>query len=143
MARPPASGRPRPGRRGSGRAAAGGGGIPGAGTRPAVVERGLGGQVVAGRQRGARTAGRRAAAHREIWFGEGLDPAPILDEITALAARAGVPIRRVPRSKLERLADTEAPQGVVARAAPLPEADLTDLATGRVGRRRSSSPSTA
>lgn len=98
-----------------------------------MVERGLGGQVVAGRHavRELLAAGRRPT--REVWFGDGLDPAPILDEIAALAARAGVPVRRVPRLKLERLADTEAPQGVVARAAPLPEADLTDLATGRAG----------
>lgn len=97
------------------------------------MERGLGGQVVAGRHavRELLAAGRRPA--REVWFGEGLEPAAILDEIAALAARAGVPVRRVPRARLERLADTEAPQGVVARAAPLPEADLADLASGRSG----------
>ena len=39
----------------------------------------------------------------------------------------------MPRSKIDRLAETEAPQGVVARAAPIPEADLTVLATSRPG----------
>jgi 23S rRNA (guanosine2251-2'-O)-methyltransferase len=88
---------------------------------------------VAGRNavRELLASGRRPV--REIFFAEGIDPAPILDEITSLAARAGVPIRTVPRSKIDRLAETEAPQGVVARAAPIPEADLTVLATSRPG----------
>lgn len=71
-------------------------------------------------------AGRRPT--REVFFADGIDPAPILDEIASLAARAGVPIRTVPRSKIDHMAETEAPQGVVARAAPLPEADLSVLA---------------
>ena len=102
-----------------------------AGSRPRVVERGLGGQIVAGRNsvRELLHAGRRPV--REIFFADGIDAAPILEEIASLAARAGVPIRTVPRSKIDHLAETEAPQGVVARAAPLPEADLTDLATAR------------
>lgn len=125
----PAAGRPRPGPRRN----AGGGGSrrdPGsdAGSRPKVVERGLGGQIVAGRNavRELLHAGRRPT--REIFFADGIDPAPILDEIVSLAARAGVPIRTVPRSKIDHMAETEAPQGVVARAAALPEADLTTLA---------------
>ncbi|MEY2397995.1 MAG: rRNA (guanosine2251-2-O)-methyltransferase [Actinomycetota bacterium] len=128
--------RPGPGPRRSG----GGGGGSGrreterdAGSRPRVVERGLGGQIVAGRNsvRELLAAGRRPV--RELFFAEGIDAAPVLEEIASLAARAGVPIRTVPRSKIDHLAETEAPQGVVARAAPLPEADLTDLATARSG----------
>ena len=93
----------------------------------------MGGQIVAGRNavRELLHAGRRPV--REIFFAEGIDAAPILEEIASLAARAGVPIRTVPRSKIDRLAETEAPQGVVARAAPIPEADLTVLATSRSG----------
>lgn len=133
MPRPPA-GRPRPGPRRN----AGGGGSrrdPGsdAGSRPRVVERGLGGQIVAGRNsvRELLHAGRRPV--REIFFADGIDNAPILEEIASLAARAGVPIRTVPRAKVEALAETEAPQGVVARAAALPEADLADLCVTRNG----------
>jgi 23S rRNA (guanosine2251-2'-O)-methyltransferase len=122
MPRPP-SGRSRPGPRR--------GGAPhrdrDAGSRPKVVNRGLGGQIVAGRNavRELLAAGRRPV--REIFFADGIDPAPVLEEIASLAAKAGVPIRTVPRNRLETLADTEAPQGVVARAAPLPEADLITL----------------
>ena len=58
---------------------------------------------------------------------EDIDPAPILEEIVRLAARARVPVRRVARSRLEGAARTEAPQGVLARAEPLPEAELDDL----------------
>ncbi len=128
--------RPRP-RSGPGPRRSGGGGAGrrdperDAGSRPRVVERGLGGQIVAGRNsvRELLAAGRRPV--REVFFAEGIDPAPVLEEIASLAARAGVPIRTVPRSKIDHLAETEAPQGVVARAAPLPEADLADLATSR------------
>jgi 23S rRNA (guanosine2251-2'-O)-methyltransferase len=50
--------------------------------------------------------------------------------IGALAADLRVPVRRVGRGKLEALARTESPQGVVARAAPLAEVDLEDLVDG-------------
>lgn len=130
MPRPPSGGRPRPGAR---RPNAPRGGDRDAGSRPRVVERGLGGQVVAGRNsvRELLAAGRRPV--REIFFADGLDPAPILEEIASLAAKAGVPIRVVPRSKIDHIAETDAPQGVVARAAPLPEADLAQLAVTRNG----------
>jgi 23S rRNA (guanosine2251-2'-O)-methyltransferase len=38
-----------------------------------------------------------------------------------------VPVRYVTRNRLERLARTDAPQGVIALAAQVPEADLDDL----------------
>src|SRR5919106_3903539 len=105
MPRPP-SGRSRPARRG--------GNSPrdrdrDAGSRPRVVERGLGGQIVAGRNavRELLAAGRRPV--REVFFAEGIDPAPGLDDIAALAAKAGVPIRTMPRARLDALAETEAP----------------------------------
>lgn len=56
-----------------------------------------------------------------------LDPAPILDAIVARAADRRVPVRTVARSRLEAAARTDAPQGVLAHAASLPEADLDDL----------------
>jgi 23S rRNA (guanosine2251-2'-O)-methyltransferase len=49
-----------------------------------------------------------------------LEPAPSLEEILSLAERAGVPVRMTRR--LESFARTEAPQGVIARADPLPAA---------------------
>lgn len=50
-----------------------------------------------------------------------------LTEIAALADRAGAPVRVVSREQIEAMARTDAPQGVIAFAAPLAEADLQDL----------------
>jgi len=93
--------------------------------------RGLGGEQVEGRQAVAELlrAGRRRT--RDVWLAEDLDPAPILDEIVGLAEGARVPLRRVARSRLEGVARTEAPQGVLAHADPLPESDLDDLCRPR------------
>ena len=77
-------------------------------------------------------AGRRRV--RELWVAEGLDPSPVLDEILGLAATNRVPVRMVSRGRLDTMAGTEAPQGVVARAAPLEEGDLDELATSTPGR---------
>jgi len=65
---------------------------------------------------------------REVWLAEGMDDAPILREIGALATGAGVPVRTVARSRLAAQARTEAPQGVVAFASPLPDSGLDCLA---------------
>lgn len=71
-------------------------------------------------------AGRRRV--RELYVAEGLDPSPVLAEILDLAAAARVAVRTVGRGRLDGMAATDAPQGVVARAAPLAEADLEELA---------------
>ncbi len=47
-------------------------------------------------------------------------PAAVLDEIVDLAAERGVPVRHVPAARLESAARTDAPQGVLAFADPLP-----------------------
>jgi 23S rRNA (guanosine2251-2'-O)-methyltransferase len=65
---------------------------------------------------------------RQVWLAEGLDPAPILEDIAALADRASVPVRTVSSTRLRQVAATDAPQGVVAFADRLEEADLEDLA---------------
>ena len=70
-------------------------------------------------------AGRRSV--REVWLAEGSDPAPILDEIRSLAESGDVPVRVVNSARLRQVAATEAPQGVVGFAAPLPELSLDDL----------------
>jgi 23S rRNA (guanosine2251-2'-O)-methyltransferase len=67
-----------------------------------------------------------------VWLAEGLEPAAILDDIVALAASAAAPLRTVDRDRLRQLAVTEAPQGVVALADPLPESDLDDLVSSGV-----------
>jgi 23S rRNA (guanosine2251-2'-O)-methyltransferase len=68
-----------------------------------------------------------------VWLADDLDDAPIISDIVELAEEARVPVRQVSRRRLEAEARTEAPQGVLAHAAPLPEADIDDLATRQKG----------
>lgn len=70
-------------------------------------------------------AGRRKVY--DVWMAEGVDQAPILSEIMEEAERSRVPVRHTARTVLEREAVTEAPQGVLAHAASLPEYDFDDL----------------
>jgi 23S rRNA (guanosine2251-2'-O)-methyltransferase len=70
---------------------------------------------------------------REVWISAEVDPAPILDEITDLAAANRVAVRHVPAGRLDGAARSEAPQGVLARAEPLQEADLDSLMAAKKG----------
>jgi len=65
----------------------------------------------------------------DVWIAAeaGQRSAPVIDRITELAAARGVPVRRVSAGRLAAEARTEAPQGVLAHARPLPEADLDNL----------------
>lgn len=99
-----------------------------------TATQGLGGEQVEGRQavRELLLANRRSA--REIWLAADLDPAPVLDDIRELAAEARVVVKEVGRGKLDAAARTDAPQGVLGFARPLPEASIDDLLTkGRGG----------
>lgn len=107
------------------------------GRRPArrAVGRSLGGEQVEGRQsvRELLLGGRRRV--RDVWVADDVDDAPIIGDIVELAGEQRVPVRRVRRAQLEAEARSEAPQGVLAHAAPLPEADLDALCRrGRNGR---------
>jgi 23S rRNA (guanosine2251-2'-O)-methyltransferase len=133
--RPGGRGRPdgrTPGRRppgqGGGRPERAGGGRPGPST-----PRGIGGEQVEGRHavRELLLAGRRRV--KDVWLADDLEPAGIIDEILELAGEARVAVRRVPRTKLDDHARSEAPQGVLAHAAALPEADLERLCSPRGG----------
>ncbi|HYI62568.1 MAG TPA: 23S rRNA (guanosine(2251)-2'-O)-methyltransferase RlmB [Acidimicrobiales bacterium] len=75
-------------------------------------------------------AGRRRV--HELLVAADLDPSPVVAEILQLATDDRVPVREVSRSRLDSQARTEAPQGVLARAAPLEEHELDDLASGLV-----------
>lgn len=145
-------GKGRGGGRGPGRSGGGGGtkrpARPGAGkarnalspmgpqaSKPRSSARtGLGGEQVEGRQavRELLLANRRDA--REIWMAGDLDPAPVLDDIRELAAEARVLVKEVGRGKLDAAARTDAPQGVIAFARPLPDVALEDLLRARPGR---------
>ena len=105
--------------------------MAGAGTHGRAPRRttneGLGGEQVEGRQAVRELLMANTRATREIWLAADLDSAAILEEIRELAADARVVAKEVGRSKLEAVARTDAPQGVVAFARPLPEATLDEL----------------
>ncbi|MFZ9016559.1 MAG: 23S rRNA (guanosine(2251)-2'-O)-methyltransferase RlmB [Ilumatobacteraceae bacterium] len=113
---------------------------------PRRPPKGLGGAQVEGRQavRELLIAQRRKV--NEIWIaadlrrdGTGRDSRQSddsVDDIVSLAAANRVPIAWVARKKLEASARSEAPQGVLALAAPLPEVEFTQL----LKRRRDRSP---
>lgn len=96
---------------------------------------GVGGDQVEGRQavRELLLAGRRKV--REIWVLADVESSPILEDILELAQGERVPVREVSRGKFFAEARCEAPQGVLAKAAELPEVALDDLATSRPGGR--------
>lgn len=72
---------------------------------------------------------------REVVLAADLDEADILHDIIDLADEAKVTLREVGRGKFEAMARTEAPQGVLAIAAPLREHSLDDLAKPDAERR--------
>ncbi len=70
-------------------------------------------------------ANRRAVT--SLLLAEGMDAAPILDEIEALAAARRVRIEYVSRRRIDSVARTDAAQGVVALARPVEETPLEAL----------------
>ena len=113
--------------------------------RPAERGRhGLGGDQVEGRQavRELLAAGRRPV--HEVWMADDLDPSAVLDDIERLATRERVRVVLVPRRRLDAGARTDAPQGVLARAAAPGGGRPRRRCAGRAtGWRRSCSSSTA
>jgi 23S rRNA (guanosine2251-2'-O)-methyltransferase len=96
--------------------------------------KGLGGQQVEGRQavRELLVAGSRRVS--ELWVSADLAGDESVADIEALARAGRVPVAHVAKGKLEARARSEAPQGVIAFAAELEEADLDTLLRGRRGR---------
>ena len=147
-------GRAASGRRGgptknSGRKPAQGRGVGGGAARTGRVSRGqgaagaaaprrspgkaLGGEQVEGRQavRELLIAQRRRTY--EVWLAADLQEGDAVEDIVALAGANRVPISWVARKRLESEARSEAPQGVLAKAAPLPEAELATFLRRRPG----------
>jgi 23S rRNA (guanosine2251-2'-O)-methyltransferase len=107
----------------------------------AGAAKGLGGRQVEGRQavRELLMAERRKV--HEVWVSTELQGDPGVADIVEIAAAQRVPLMYVARGKLDGEARTDAPQGVLAHAAELPEADLGDLIGGRgAGAGRSAPP---
>lgn len=90
--------------------------------------KGLGGDHVEGRQavRELLLAGNRRV--HEVLMIEDLDPAGILEDITELSIEMNLSFKLMNRRRFESEALTQSHQGVMARAQPLPEAELDDLA---------------
>lgn len=100
------------------------------GVKAPVKDKGLGGEQVEGRQavRELLIAQRRKV--REIWMAADIDTAPIIEDIEELAHAQRVTVLEVPRRKIEDKARSEAPQGVIAFAAEVPEADFGEMLRG-------------
>jgi 23S rRNA (guanosine2251-2'-O)-methyltransferase len=95
---------------------------------------GLGGEQIEGRQavRELLLAGRRRV--HELWVTSDLAERGTVEDLIALAHDQRVPVQQVARKRLEAEARSEAPQGVLAKAAPLAEADIEELVAVRPGR---------
>lgn len=99
--------------------------------------KGLGGRQIEGRQavRELLIAERRKV--HEVWVSAELEGDAGVADIVEIAAARRIPLLHVARARLEREARSEAPQGVLAHAAEIPEADLADLiGSDRQGRGR-------
>jgi 23S rRNA (guanosine2251-2'-O)-methyltransferase len=96
------------------------------GRRSRRDESGLGGEQVEGRNAVRELLREKRRAVTELWVAPVKD-APVVDEILDLAVDARVKVRRVDGPELEEKSRTDAPQGVLALAAPLPVADVDDL----------------
>lgn len=94
----------------------------------------LGGEQIEGRQavRELLLAQRRKV--HEIQMASELEGDDAVDDIVALARAERVPVAYVARRKLDAVARSEAPQGVIARAAALPETEFADFLRRRPGR---------
>ena len=107
-----------------------------AGARPANRghDRGLGGRQVEGRQavRELLIAERRSV--HDVWVAAELEGDRGVADIVEIATARRIPVSYVGRAKLDREARTDAPQGVLAHAAELPEADFADLLRPASGR---------
>ncbi len=116
--------------RGAGRT----GGVSRPGEAPRKPEKTLGGEQVEGRQavRELLIAGKRKV--KEIWVASDLDVSEVLDDIIALARNERVQLLEVSRRKLDAAARSEAPQGIIAFANSLPEADFNDFLKRKPGR---------
>lgn len=104
--------------------------------RPAARrDRGLGGDQVEGRQavRELLIANKRKV--RELWVASDMEDAGIISEIADLAAANRVQITEVNRRRLDGAARSEAPQGVMARAVELEEADFDEMLKTHNGQR--------
>lgn len=98
------------------------------------AEKNLGGEQVEGRQavRELLIAGRRKV--RELWIATELEESEVIGDIVEIARNQRVQITDVNRKRLDMAARSEAPQGVIAWAAPLPETPFDEMIKRRPGK---------
>ena len=122
------------GRRGVGGGAARTGAVRRDGAPAPKTEKNLGGEQVEGRQavRELLIAGRRKV--RELWIATELEESEVIGDIVDIARSQRVRIEDVNRKRLDAAARSEAPQGVIAWAAPLPETPFDELIKRRPGK---------
>ncbi|MDQ1535327.1 MAG: rRNA (guanosine2251-2-O)-methyltransferase, partial [Actinomycetota bacterium] len=84
----------------------------------------MGGEDVEGRRAVLELLRAGAREVRSVWVSQGVEPDETIDEIVAAA---GSKLRMVSPESLRATAQTDAPQGVLARAEPLRSADLDAL----------------
>jgi len=87
----------------------------------------LGGAQIEGRQAVRELLIARKRRAFEVWISNDIDDNEVINDIIELANDQRVPVRRVARKEIEREARSEAPQGVLAMAAPIPDVDLAYL----------------
>lgn len=98
---------------------------------PSRDKRTVGGEQVEGRHAVLELLMAGVRRVQEVWIDSDVDRAAILQDIRELAEANRIPVREVGRSKFAARARCEAPQGVLAFAAELPELSLEDLLSGR------------
>ncbi len=91
------------------------------------TSKGIGGDVIEGRQAVRELLLAEKRKVREVTFLAGMDPSPVLSQIRDLAMESRVPVYEVSRSKFDLLATTDAPQGVIAFAEPLRNLEIDEL----------------
>ena len=96
------------------------------GPRDGRGESGLGGDQVEGRNAVRELLRARQRRVSELWIVPARE-APVIDEILELATEVGARIRRVSPEQLDERARTDAPQGVLALAAPIKNHDIDEL----------------
>lgn len=108
---------------------------PRRGERASGVSRhdGLGGEQVEGRQAIKELLRARRRRVHQLLLADGLEETGLIKEILDLAGEARVPVRRWGRDRIDAVAQSESPQGVIANADALPEADLDVLARPSAG----------
>jgi 23S rRNA (guanosine2251-2'-O)-methyltransferase len=94
---------------------------------------GLGGEQVEGRQAVRELLRARRRRVHQILLAEGLEENGVIGEILDLAAEGLDSVRRVSRERIDAVAQSDSPQGVIARADPIAESDLDALAHPPVG----------